>query len=36
MSKPPIFVTQPSLPPLEELIPYLEQIWGRTRWLTKK
>ena len=22
-----IFVTQPSLPPLEELIPYLEQIW---------
>lgn len=27
MEKPPIFVTQPSLPPLEELIPYLEQIW---------
>ena len=27
MSKPPIYVTQPSLPPLEELIPYLEQIW---------
>lgn len=27
MDKPPIFVTQPSLPPLEELIPYLEQIW---------
>jgi dTDP-4-amino-4,6-dideoxygalactose transaminase len=26
MSK-PIFVTQPSLPPLEEFIPYLEQIW---------
>lgn len=23
----PIFVTQPSLPPLEEFIPYLEQIW---------
>jgi dTDP-4-amino-4,6-dideoxygalactose transaminase len=23
----PIFVTQPSLPPLEELMPYLEQIW---------
>ncbi|MBT7952057.1 MAG: DegT/DnrJ/EryC1/StrS family aminotransferase [Gammaproteobacteria bacterium] len=23
----PIYVTQPSLPPLEELIPYLEQIW---------
>jgi len=27
MEKPPIFVTQPSLPPLGELIPYLEQIW---------
>jgi len=27
MSQPPIFVTQPSLPSLEELIPYLEQIW---------
>lgn len=27
METPPIFVTQPSLPPLEELIPYLEQIW---------
>lgn len=25
--KNPIFVTQPYLPPLEELIPYLEQIW---------
>jgi len=24
----PIFVTQPSLPPLHELIPYLEQIWA--------
>ena len=23
----PIYVTQPSLPPLEDLIPYLEQIW---------
>lgn len=23
----PIYVTQPSLPPLEEFIPYLEQIW---------
>ncbi len=23
----PIFVTQPSLPPLEEFMPYLEQIW---------
>lgn len=27
MTKSPIFVTQPSLPPLEDLIPYLEQIW---------
>ena len=27
MSKPIIFVTKPSLPPLENLIPYLEQIW---------
>ena len=26
MSK-PIYVTQPQLPPLEEFIPYLEQIW---------
>lgn len=25
--KNPIYVTQPSLPPLEEFIPYLEQIW---------
>lgn len=25
--KNPIYVTQPSLPPLDELIPYLEQIW---------
>ena len=24
----PIYVTQPYLPPLEELIPYLEQIWS--------
>ncbi len=24
----PIFVTQPSMPPLEEFIPYLEKIWG--------
>jgi dTDP-4-amino-4,6-dideoxygalactose transaminase len=28
MSKPTIFVTQPSLPSLDDLIPYLEQIWG--------
>lgn len=27
-AKPPIFVTRPYLPPLEELIPYLEKIWG--------
>lgn len=27
MANPPIYVTQPHLPPLEEFIPYLEQIW---------
>lgn len=27
MSDKPIYVTQPYLPPLEEFIPYLEQIW---------
>jgi dTDP-4-amino-4,6-dideoxygalactose transaminase len=27
MSNKPIYVTQPYLPPLEEFIPYLEQIW---------
>lgn len=27
MSEQPIFVTQPFLPPLEEFIPYLQQIW---------
>jgi dTDP-4-amino-4,6-dideoxygalactose transaminase len=27
MSKPPIYVTQPTLPPLDEFIPYLEKIW---------
>ena len=27
MSEKPIYVTQPHLPPLEEFIPYLEQIW---------
>ena len=27
MTNPTIFVTQPSLPPLNDLIPYLEQIW---------
>ena len=25
--KPPIYVTRPSLPPLEDFIPYLEKIW---------
>ncbi len=30
---PPIYVTQPLLPPLEEFIPYLEQIWTN-KWLT--
>jgi dTDP-4-amino-4,6-dideoxygalactose transaminase len=29
MADKPIFVTQPSLPPLEEFIPYLEKIWER-------
>ena len=29
----PIYVTQPYLPPLEEFIPYLEQIW-KNKWLT--
>jgi dTDP-4-amino-4,6-dideoxygalactose transaminase len=30
---PTIYVTQPFLPPLEEFIPYLEQIW-ESKWLT--
>ena len=29
MPNKPIFVTQPYLPPLEEFIPYLAQIWDR-------
>ncbi len=29
----PILVTQPALPPLDELIPYLQDIWGR-KWIT--
>lgn len=29
----PVYVTQPLLPPLEEFIPYLEQIW-KNKWLT--
>lgn len=31
--KKPITVTQPSLPPLEEFVPYLQQIWSN-KWLT--
>lgn len=27
MTKPTIFVTKPTLPPLEEFVPYLQQIW---------
>lgn len=30
---PPVYVTRPLLPPLEEFIPYLQQIWG-SGWLT--
>ena len=30
---PPIYVTQPCLPPLAEFVPYLEQIW-KNKWLT--
>ena len=33
MNKKPIYVTQPLLPPLEEFLPYLEQIW-ESKWLT--
>lgn len=33
MTNKPITVTQPYLPPLEEFIPYLEQIW-ENKWLT--
>lgn len=31
MASDPIFVTQPFLPPLEEFIPYLEEIWESKR-----
>jgi dTDP-4-amino-4,6-dideoxygalactose transaminase len=31
--KKPIYVTQPFLPPLEDFIPYLEEIWD-SKWLT--
>ncbi|HEY3488114.1 MAG TPA: DegT/DnrJ/EryC1/StrS family aminotransferase, partial [Gammaproteobacteria bacterium] len=27
MSEKPLYVTQPSMPPLEEFVPYLERIW---------
>jgi len=33
MNNKSIFVTQPCLPPLEEFIPYLQQIWDN-KWLT--
>jgi dTDP-4-amino-4,6-dideoxygalactose transaminase len=32
-TKSPIYVTQPVLPPLEEFIPYLQNIWD-SKWLT--
>jgi dTDP-4-amino-4,6-dideoxygalactose transaminase len=28
MNQPPLYVTQPHLPPLDEFIPYLERIWS--------
>ena len=28
MSSKPIYVTEPAMPPLEEFIPYLKQIWS--------
>ena len=33
MNNKSIFVTQPCLPPLDEFLPYLEQIW-ENKWLT--
>jgi len=33
LAKPPLYVTQPHMPPLAEFIPYLEQIW-ENKWLT--
>ena len=33
MSRDPIYVTRPFLPPLSQLVPLLEEIWER-RWLT--
>jgi dTDP-4-amino-4,6-dideoxygalactose transaminase len=35
MTNHPLYVTQPHLPPLEEFIPYLEQIWD-SKILTNK
>jgi dTDP-4-amino-4,6-dideoxy-D-glucose transaminase len=32
-NSPPIYVTKPALPPLEEFLPLLEQIWAN-QWLT--
>ncbi len=29
----PVYVTQPFLPPLEEFLPYLQEMWDR-KWLT--
>ena len=28
VATPPIYVTQPTLPPLQEFMPYLEEIWA--------
>jgi len=33
LKEPTIFVTQPFLPPIEEFIPYLQEIWER-KWIT--
>ncbi|MBI5403552.1 MAG: DegT/DnrJ/EryC1/StrS family aminotransferase [Ignavibacteriae bacterium] len=33
MKKEPIYVTQPSMPELDDFIPYLKEIWG-SKWLT--
>lgn len=33
MAPKPVYVTQPFLPPLEEFVPYLQQIWDN-KWLT--
>ena len=35
MNTKPITVTQPGLPPLEEFVPYLQQIWDN-KWLTNQ